>query len=176
MRRLNGRFVSTNRANDFSFLTPQIPTTLFASEVMRSAKRPLQRFCSSSESTSACLTIHLLIKLKGVFYLKKKTTDHTGNTIFPIGVKCSQYLPWSSLVSFMSFTTLKKSKEKTKRKSWGWNAPPPNYTSVGPGLARLWTGWGLTLLTLLLTQELEYGGEILAGVTTCTHHTVDLMG
>lgn len=32
------------------------------------------------------------------------------------------------------------------------------------------------LLSLLLTQELEYGGEIFSGVTACTHHTVDLMG
>lgn len=32
------------------------------------------------------------------------------------------------------------------------------------------------LLTLLLTQELEHGGEIFAGVTACAHHPVDLMG
>lgn len=31
-------------------------------------------------------------------------------------------------------------------------------------------------MTLLLTQELEYGGEIFIGVTARTHHTVELMG
>lgn len=34
----------------------------------------------------------------------------------------------------------------------------------------------LALLLLLLTQELEYRGEIFIGITTCAHHTIHLMG
>ena len=57
----------------------------------------------------------------------------------------------------------------------------PNYAMLvlcrARGLARLWTGWRLTLLlALLLTQELEHGGEIFIGITTSAHHTVHLMG
>lgn len=55
----------------------------------------------------------------------------------------------------MSFTPLKKQKNSPQGEM------PPQLLYVSPvqgqELARLWTGWGLTLLlALLLTQELEH--------------------
>lgn len=49
----------------------------------------------------------------------------------------------------------------------------PNFTTTV--LSRDRSQRRLPLLAVLLTQELENGGEIFIGITTCTHHTVDLV-
>lgn len=79
----------------------------------------------------------------------------------------------------MSFTTLKEEEKKNSPRG----EMHPNYAMLvlcrarpGKAVDGGGGGGGLTLLALLLTQELEYGGEIFIGVTARAHHTVHLMG